>query len=102
MRRSLAAWLFARFAVSKNVSLWDLEPSWGPDGCPDSQNHQNYLQNYKKSTYFGSKVRQSTHSCPYYTIQTMFFATIFAGRVPILRERNAHAGTVAGTAVGIG
>jgi len=27
---------------------------------------------------------------------------VFAGRVPILRERNAHAGKVAGTAVGIG
>ena len=59
------------------------------------------------------KFRQSTHPCSYYKIQnnelgsvppciSVFFGTIFAGRVPILRERNAHAGTVAGTAIGIG
>ncbi len=105
--------LLFRPEIAKIAYLGDLELSWGLDGDPDSQNHQNYLQNHQKSTYVCSKFRQSAHSCYYYKIQNkklgsvppcipMFFGTIFAGRVPILRERNAHAGTVAGTAVGIG
>ncbi len=94
--KALQKGLLFRPEICKNAFLWDLEPSWGLDGGPDSQNHQNDLPNYQKSTYVWSKFRQSAHSCSYYKIQnknvgsvppciSMFLGTIFAGRVPSLQ-----------------
>ncbi len=58
---------------AENLSKWtfgDLGPSWGLDGGPDGQNRQNNSQNYKQSTYFLSKFKQSTHSCSSTRFQT--------------------------------
>ncbi len=41
---------------------------WGPWALLGSRWGPSYLQNNPKSTYFGSKFRQSTHSCSYYKI----------------------------------
>ena len=91
--KALQKGLAFRPEIGKIAYLGDLELSWGLHGDPDSQNHQNDLQNNTKITYFLSKLRQSTHSCDYYKIPrqkmgsvppylSMFFWTMFAGRVP--------------------
>ncbi len=54
--KALQKGLLFRPEICKNAFLWDLEPSWGLDGGPDSQNHQNYLQNNQKSAYCLSKL----------------------------------------------
>ncbi len=60
--------------ICQNGHFGDLGLSWGLDGGPDSQNHQNDLKNYLTSTYFLSKFRQSAHSCSYYKIQNKKWA----------------------------
>ncbi len=36
--------------IGRNGHFWDLGPSWGLDVGPDSQNHQNDIQNHTRDT----------------------------------------------------
>ncbi len=132
--------------ICRNTHFGDLGPSWGLDGGPDSQNHQNQLQNHTGDIQIQPNAERnpSKHLADYgNSTKTMagvppcisyLWKCVSAGRVPasrespgvdfgrifdgfvppprtwslqglgkqIVKERNAHAGTVAGTAVGIG
>ena len=66
--KALQKGLVFRPEIGEIAYLGDLQLSWGLDGDPDSQNHQNDLPNHTKIAYVLSKLSQSTHSCDYYKI----------------------------------